>query len=96
VGEVYAVECPAQCLKEQLGGAVFGAGTKENPFMDVSSVYRAAVATGVSNDKESSIVTFKIVDPPKSYTGAPECKRRPLTTLDYKNATGKFGGGSWY
>jgi len=96
VGEVYAVECPVQCLKEQLGGAVFGAGTKENPFMDLSSVCRAAIAAGVSNDKDSNIVTFKIVDPPKSYTGAPESKRQRLTTLDYKNATGKFGGGSWY
>jgi hypothetical protein len=27
VGEVYAIECPARCLKEQLGGDVFGAGT---------------------------------------------------------------------
>jgi hypothetical protein len=64
--------------------------------MDLSSVCRAAIAAGVSNDKESSIVAFKIVDPPKSYTGVPESKRQRLTTLDYKNAAVKFGGGSWY
>ena len=70
--------------------------SEENPFMDLSSVCRAAIAAGVSNDKESSIVAFKIVDPPKSYTGVPESKGQRLTTLDYKNAARKFGGGSWY
>jgi len=61
--------------------------------MDLSSVCRAAIAAGVSNDKESSIVAFKIVDPPKSYTGVPKSKGQRLTTLDYKNAARKFGGG---
>jgi len=96
VGEVYTVECPSNCLKQELGGAVFGAGTEQNPFMDLSSVCRAALAAGVSNDAETNIVAFEVVDGAHSYLGASESKKQLLTTLDYSDVKPKYAGGSWY
>jgi len=95
-GEIYQVECPPGCLKQELGGAVFGQGTTSNPFMDLSSICRAAIAAEVSNDKETSIVAFRVVDPTQSYQGVPETDSQKLGTLDYQDAEPKFGGGSWY
>ena len=66
--QVYTVECPIGCASQQLGGAVYGGGTTNNPFMDLSSVCRAALAAGVSRNEETSIVAFKIVAPTALYT----------------------------
>jgi len=99
VGEVYTVECPAHCsaLPDKLGGAVIGSGADDNPFMDLSSICRAAIAAGVSNDDETSIVSFKIVEPVRSYRGDPQTARRGIPTLDYANAQPiKGGSGFWY
>ena len=95
-GEVYQVECPPGCLKQELGGAVFGLGSAKNPFMDLSSICRAAIVAQVSNDEETSIVAFKVVDPAKSYTGVSETGAQKLSTLDYRDAQPKYAGGSWY
>ena len=53
VGEIYTVECPNNCLKQELGGSVFGQGTPQNPFMDLSSVCRAALAAGLKTHTHS-------------------------------------------
>ena len=45
IGAKYTVECPDGCQKSQ--GAVYGC----NPFMDESSICKAAMAAGVFNNK---------------------------------------------
>ncbi|KAJ1477571.1 hypothetical protein T484DRAFT_1820844, partial [Baffinella frigidus] len=68
VGRTFTVECPPGCVRR--GGEVFGAGTRSNPFMDLSSICKAALVSGLAGGNSSpSLVTFEVVAPAASYTG---------------------------
>jgi hypothetical protein len=67
VGERYTVECPTRCLGAVTG--VYGCGL--GPYMDISSICKAAIAAGLTAEKEVGMVTFVLGEPKREYVGCP-------------------------
>lgn len=63
VGQRYTVECPTYCVLAEPG--VYGCG--KGPYMDASSICKAAIGAGVAGNKEISTFTFQIEEPLPTY-----------------------------
>ena len=78
-GTVFTVECPPGCARR--GGEILGGGTRKNPFMDLSSICKAAIVSGLAGHGDApSLVSFEVVEPASSYAGV---THSGITTLDY-------------
>ena len=75
VGDRYTVECPTSCT--QATAQVFGCGL--GPYLDESSICKAAVGASLIGDDIGGMVTIELVPPVQFY---PACSMRGFNDLD--------------
>ena len=64
IGQRYTVECPPGCgLTQPFLAPIWGC----NPFLDESSICKAAVGMGKIQAREGGAVSFQLVKPEKEY-----------------------------
>ena len=75
VGDRFTVECPPGCAVAE--ARIYGC--ELGPFMDETSICKAAVASQLIGDNTGGIVTFELVEPIASYKA---CSQNGLNDLD--------------
>ena len=75
VGDRYSVECPRSC--SMADRSIYGCGL--GPYLDESSICKAAVGLKLIGDDTGGMVTFELVEPIDFY---PACTLRGLNDLD--------------
>jgi len=75
VGDRYSVECPKSC--SMANTRIYGCGI--GPYLDDSSICKAAVGLKLIADDRGGVVTFEMVDPIDFY---PSCTLHGLNDLD--------------
>jgi len=81
VGDRYTLECPRSC--SQANARIYGCGL--GPYMDESSICKAAVGLKLIGDDVGGVVTIELVEPQAEYKG---CSLRGVNDLDKGKKSG--------
>jgi len=88
VGKRYTVECPTYCIQAETN--VYGCNN--GPYMDTSSICKAAIAAGVAGNKEISTFTFRITEPVQEYEACQAKGKKYLGAIPLADAAASNNG----